>query len=100
MRWILHIAFALLAAAASSPAASAATKAFPSAVASYRLPPAANAPSPLEQEKLHMFRSQLQERVFDFERDRPGLDVLEDEELRRARGELERMNRIIKGIQQ
>lgn len=47
-----------------------------------------------------MFRSQLQERVFDFERDRPGLDVLEDEELRRARGELERMNRIIKGIQQ
>jgi hypothetical protein len=59
------------------------------------LSPEPDGSTPLEQEKLRLYKSQLQERVFDFERARPRLDILENEELRRARREIELMDRIM-----
>jgi hypothetical protein len=99
MRWILWIACAAVAVAMMHSAGALATDAFPSAVAPYRLRPDPEATTPLEQEKLQLYKSQLQERVFDFERQQPRLDILEDEELRRARREIELMNRIIQGAE-
>lgn len=93
-----HIALAgLLILSALPPRATAAqaTDAFPSVVAPYRFDPAPDTLTPLEEEKAERYKMQLQERVFDFERDQPRLDILEDEELRRMRGELDRMNRLI-----
>lgn len=76
-------------------AAAEASDAFPGVIAPYRFEPAPGTLTPLEEEKAQRYRTQLQERVFDFERDQPRLDILEDEELRRMQGELERMNRVI-----
>jgi hypothetical protein len=91
----LALCLAALAAPALPAAAADSTSAIPSVVAPYRFEPAPGTLTPLEQEKAERYKTQLQERVFDFERDQPRLDILEDEELRRLRGELDRMHRVI-----
>ncbi|MBX6322311.1 MAG: hypothetical protein IRY94_10815 [Rhodospirillaceae bacterium] len=67
----------------------------PSVVAPFRFSPAPPPGSPLEDQKAQQYRNQLQQRVFDLDRSDGRLGPLQDEELRRARGELDRMNQIL-----
>ncbi len=68
----------------------------PSVTAPFRFaPPAPHPASPVEDQKAQQYRSQLQQEIFDLDRSGKLLGALQDEELRRARGELDRMNQTL-----
>jgi hypothetical protein len=95
--WFLAVAL-LLMPAATAGAASAASPigpAAPSVTAPYRFNPPPQPLTPLEQQKALQYRSQLQERVFDFDRAPDPLRAMQEDELRRARREVDRMNQML-----
>ena len=67
----------------------------PSVVSPYRFNPPPQPVSPLEDQKAQQYKYQLQKQIFDFDRSSKPITPLQDEQLRGARGELNRMDQIL-----
>jgi hypothetical protein len=67
----------------------------PSVVSPYRFAPPDTPASPLEDQKAQQYRFQLQKQIFDYDRSSKPLTPLQDQRLRDARGDLDRMNQIL-----
>jgi hypothetical protein len=67
----------------------------PGVAAPFRFNPPAKPLTALEQQKALQYQDRLQKRVFDFEREPGPLGVLQDEQLRRSRSEIDRLNQIL-----
>jgi hypothetical protein len=67
----------------------------PSVISPDRFNPPSQPMSPLEDQKAQQYKYQLQKQIFDYDRSPTPLTPLQDEQLRGARGELDRMNQTL-----